>query len=186
MMRAVRAGGQPPFPSICRRCHEGLSGAACTTSRGGHARCLLGGTFDRLHDGHKDLPCRPSSRVPLGSARDHGRYGPGQGPPDSADGRAHGGRWVALRDVGIWMEPSHVGRRFPRTEAPYCRCFGGQYETRTGERPSTKRLDAAGALDAIEVAQEERCRYQPFLDRHSKRKHGPHGCILDQRCMAHT
>ena len=25
------------------------------TSKGGHARCLLGGTFDRLHDGHIDL-----------------------------------------------------------------------------------------------------------------------------------
>lgn len=25
------------------------------TSRGGHVRCLLGGTFDRLHDGHRDL-----------------------------------------------------------------------------------------------------------------------------------
>ncbi|DAC35601.1 MAG TPA: DUF359 domain-containing protein [Candidatus Poseidoniaceae archaeon] len=25
------------------------------TSSGGHVRCLLGGTFDRLHDGHRDL-----------------------------------------------------------------------------------------------------------------------------------
>ena len=25
------------------------------TSTGGHTRCLLGGTFDRLHDGHRDL-----------------------------------------------------------------------------------------------------------------------------------